>query len=67
MPVEGKLVVIVGDKSVDVKPIIDGRKDIATCITLPVCVDAGIQTDDICVEDTSGMREGGRRVRGDSH
>ena len=46
MPVDDKPFVLVGDKLVEVKPLIDERKDVAACATLPVCVDKGVQTDD---------------------
>jgi hypothetical protein len=42
MPVDDKPVVLVSDKPVEVKPLIDEKKDI------PVCVDIGVQTDDSC-------------------
>jgi len=46
MPVDDKPVVLVSDKPVEVKPLIDERKEIAACDTLSVCVDKGVQTDD---------------------
>jgi hypothetical protein len=46
-----KPVVLVGDKLLEVKRLIDERQDIAACST--VCVDKGIQTDDICVDHVS--------------
>jgi hypothetical protein len=46
-----KPVVLVGDKLLEVKPLIDERKDIAACSTF--CVDKGVQTDDICVDRVS--------------
>jgi hypothetical protein len=44
MPVDDKPVVLVSDKPVEVKPLIDEKKDI------PVCVDTGVQTDDSCAD-----------------
>jgi hypothetical protein len=44
MPVDDKLVVLVSDKPIDVKPLIDENKDI------PFCVNIGVQTDDSCVD-----------------
>jgi hypothetical protein len=41
MPVDDKLVVLVGDKPVEFKPLSDERKDIAACST--VCIDNGVQ------------------------
>jgi hypothetical protein len=46
MPVDDKPVVLVSDKPVEVKPLIDEGKDIAACVKLPVCVDKGVQTED---------------------
>jgi hypothetical protein len=48
-PVDDKLVVLVSDKPVEVKPHIDEGKDMSACIPcvpLPVRVDMGVQTDD---------------------
>jgi hypothetical protein len=63
--------IFVGDKPVEVKPIVD--EDVVACATVSVCVDASIQTDDICVDGVSvhmaQMRVrgvGGECVRGDS-
>jgi hypothetical protein len=42
--VDDEPVVLVGDKPVEGKPLIDERKDIAACV--PVRVDMGVQTDD---------------------
>jgi hypothetical protein len=44
MPVDDKPIVLVSDKPVDVKPLIDEKKDIL------VYVDIGVQTDDSCVD-----------------
>ena len=44
MHVDDEPVVLVGDKPVEGKPLIDERKDIAACV--PVRVDMGVQTDD---------------------
>jgi hypothetical protein len=47
-PVDDKPVVLVSDKPVEVKPLIDEGKDISACVTcvpLPVHVDMGVQTD----------------------
>jgi hypothetical protein len=41
-PVDDKLVVLVSDKPVEVKPLIKERKHIAACSI--VCVDKGVQT-----------------------
>jgi hypothetical protein len=49
-PVDDKPVVLVSDKPVEVKPHIDEGKDMSAwipCVPLPVCVDMGIQTDDV--------------------
>jgi hypothetical protein len=43
MPVDDKPVVLVGDKPVEVKPLLDERKNIAACSI--VSVDKGVQTD----------------------
>jgi hypothetical protein len=45
-PVDDKLVVLVSDKPVEVKPHIDEGKDMSACVPLPVHVDMGVQTDD---------------------
>jgi hypothetical protein len=48
-PVDDKPVVLVSDKSIEVKPLIDDGNDMSACVTcvpLPVRVDMGIQTDD---------------------
>ena len=50
IPVDDKPVVLVSDKPVEVQPLSDERKDVAACVTIPVCVDTGVQTDDICVD-----------------
>ena len=47
MPVDDKLVELVSDKPVDVQPLIAERKDVAACVMKVVCVDTGVQTDDI--------------------
>jgi hypothetical protein len=44
--VDDKPVVLVSDKSVEVKPHIDDGKDMSACVPLPVRVDMGVQTDD---------------------
>jgi hypothetical protein len=44
MPVDDKPVVFVSDKPVEVKPLIDEKKDIL------VCVDTGVQTDESCYD-----------------
>jgi hypothetical protein len=41
MPVDDKSIVLVIDKPVEVKPLIDERKNIAACSI--VCVDKGVQ------------------------
>jgi hypothetical protein len=48
MPVDDKPVVLVSDKPVDVKPLLDKRKNIAACSI--VCVDKGVQTDAPCAD-----------------
>ncbi|KAK1644469.1 hypothetical protein QYE76_062274 [Lolium multiflorum] len=70
MPVDDKPV-LVGDKPDEANPIVDD--DVAACATVPVCVDASIQTDDVCADSVSvhmaQMRVGGvggERVNGDS-
>jgi hypothetical protein len=48
-PVDDKPVVLVSDKPVEVKPLIDAGKDMSACVPcvpLPVHVDMGVQTDD---------------------
>jgi len=50
MPVDDKPVVLVSDKPVEVQPLTDERKDVAACVTKPVCVDTGVQTDDSCAD-----------------
>jgi hypothetical protein len=48
-PVDDKPVVLVSDKPVEVKPLIDEGKDMSACVPcvpLPVRVDMGVQTDD---------------------
>jgi hypothetical protein len=48
-PIDDKPVVLVSDKPVEVKPLIDDGNDMSACVTcvpLPVRVDMGIQTDD---------------------
>jgi hypothetical protein len=39
MPVDDKRVFLIGDKPVEVKPLINEWKDVAACGTLPVFVD----------------------------
>ena len=39
--------VLVGDKLVEDKPLIEEKKDVAACIIMLVCVDTGVQTEDI--------------------
>jgi hypothetical protein len=51
MPIEDKPVVLVGDKPVEVKPLLDERKNIAACSI--VCVDKGVQTDVPCADCVS--------------
>ncbi|KAK1698716.1 hypothetical protein QYE76_015413 [Lolium multiflorum] len=70
MPIDDKPV-LVGDKPDEANPIVDD--DVAACATVPVCVDASIQTDDVCVDRVSvhmaQMRVGGvegERFSGDS-
>ena len=50
MHVDDKPDVLVSDKPVEVQPLADERKDVAACVTKPVCVDTGVQTDDICAD-----------------
>jgi hypothetical protein len=48
-PVDDKPVVLVSDKPVEVKPLIDDVKDMSACVPyvpLPVRVDMGVQTND---------------------
>jgi hypothetical protein len=45
-PVDDKPVVLVSDKPVEVKPLIDEGKDMSACVPLPVRVDMGVPTDD---------------------
>ena len=47
MPVDDKPV-LVSDKPVEVKPLVDDRKDVAACVPLPVRVSTGVQTDVSC-------------------
>jgi hypothetical protein len=51
IPVDDKPFVLVSDKPVEFKPLMDERKNIATCST--VCVDKGVQTDDSCADRVS--------------
>jgi NAD kinase len=51
MPIDDKPVVLVSDKPVEVKPLLDERKNIAACSI--VCVDKGVQTDAPCVDRVS--------------
>jgi hypothetical protein len=51
MPVDDKPIVLVGDKPVEVKPLVDERKNIATCSI--VCIDKGVQTDAPCADRVS--------------
>jgi hypothetical protein len=48
MPIDDKPVFLVSDKSVEVKPLIDERKNIPACSI--VCVDKRVQTDAPCVD-----------------
>ena len=50
MYVDDEPVVLVCDKPVENKPLISKRKDAAACVTILVCVDIGVQTDDVCVD-----------------
>ena len=50
IPVDDKHIVLVSDKPVEVQPLSDERKEVAACVTIPICVDTGVQTDDICVD-----------------
>jgi hypothetical protein len=45
-PIDDKLVVLVSDNPVEVKPHIDEGKDMSACVPLPVRVAMGVQTDD---------------------
>ncbi|KAK1609849.1 hypothetical protein QYE76_033522 [Lolium multiflorum] len=70
MPVDDKPV-LVGDKPDEATLVVD--VDVAACATVPVCVDASMQTDDVCADDVpvhmAQMRVGGvggERVSGDS-
>jgi hypothetical protein len=51
MHVDDKPVVLVGDKTVEVKPLLDERRNIAACSI--VCVDKGVQTDAPCADRVS--------------
>jgi hypothetical protein len=51
MPVDDKPVVLVSDKPVEVKPLLDERKNIAACSI--VCVDKGVQTGAACADRVS--------------
>jgi hypothetical protein len=51
MPIDDKSVVLVSDKSVEVKSLIDEKKDIT------VCVDTGVQTDDSYADPDMGTKE----------
>jgi hypothetical protein len=51
MPIDDKPVVLVSDKPVEVKPLLDERKNIAACSI--VCVDKGVQTDAPCADRVS--------------
>jgi hypothetical protein len=53
MPIDDKPVVLLGDKPVEVKPLLVEKKDILACGTLPVCVDKGVQTDASCADRVS--------------
>ena len=46
--VDDRPVVLVGDKTVEDKPLIAERKDNAACV--PVCVDTSVQTDDVSAD-----------------
>ena len=70
MPVDDKPV-LVGDKLDEANPIVD--EDVTACATVLVCVDASIQTGDVCADSVSvhmaQMRVGGvggERASGDS-
>jgi hypothetical protein len=49
-PVDDKPVVLVSDKMVEVKPLIDAGKDMSACVPFLVRVDMGVQTDDSGVD-----------------
>jgi hypothetical protein len=51
MPVDDKPVVLISDKPVEVKPLLDEMKNISACSI--VCVDTGVQTDAHCVDRVS--------------
>jgi hypothetical protein len=51
MPVDDKPVVLVSDKPIEVKPLLDERKNIAACSI--VCVDKCVQTDAPCADRVS--------------
>jgi hypothetical protein len=51
MPVDDEPVVLVSDKPVEVKPLLDESKNIAACSI--VCVDKGVQTDASCADRVS--------------
>jgi hypothetical protein len=53
MPVDDKPVVLVGDKPVEVKPLLDERKNVAACSI--VCVDKGVQTGAPCADRVSAQ------------
>ena len=59
-PVDDKQV-LVGDKPDEATLVVD--VDVAACATVPVCVDASMQTDDVCADDVpvhmAQMRVGG--------
>ncbi|KAK1660481.1 hypothetical protein QYE76_048640 [Lolium multiflorum] len=70
MPVDDKPV-LVGDKPDEATLVVD--VDVTACATVPVCVDASMQTDDDCADGVSvhvaQMRVGGvggERISGDS-
>jgi hypothetical protein len=51
MPIDDKPVVLISDKPVEVKPLLDEIKNISACSI--VCVDTGVQTDAHCVDRVS--------------
>jgi hypothetical protein len=51
MPIDDKPVVLVSDKPVEVKPLLDESKNITACSI--VCVDKGVQTDAPCADHVS--------------
>ena len=55
MPVDDRPV-LVSDTPVEVQPLTDERKDVAACVTKPVCVDTGVQTDESCADHVSVHR-----------